>query len=74
MPDVPIKSVGISIPQIERTEITFNKEKALRPYELVVFPIKEGVLSLLGSVIAVEGYGAEPGQIFVYVSNLTLFN
>lgn len=68
--DVPIKPVGIPIPQEMTNEVIITKdpEKDLKPYEIIIIPVPCGTLDLLGSIIAVEGYGGTAGQMHVYVS------
>lgn len=70
--DIPIKAVGISIPQGPASEILIEKdvEKDMKAFELVVTPVPRGTLDLLGAILGIEGYGAQSGQMDIYVSAL----
>lgn len=61
-----MKPIGISIPQYATGDI--QVEAQLKDFELVVIPIPQGKLGLLGVVLGVEGYSAHPGEMTVYVS------
>lgn len=71
MADIPVKPIGVSIPQHPTSEI--QTEAQLKDFELVVIPIPRGKLGLLGVVLGVEGYSAHPGEMTVYVSVYLVF-
>lgn len=67
--DIPVKAVGISIPQAPASEIIINKESTdLKAYDLVVTSVPRGTIDLLGSILGIEGYGARSGEMTIYVS------
>lgn len=65
---MPIKIVGPAIPQGHNNRI--QKNSLLKPEELIVLPVMEGLLSDKANVLAIEGYGAVAGDMEALVSNI----
>jgi len=72
--DIPVKAVGISIPQTMTSEVIINRDKDLKLFELIVTPVPTGTIDLLGAILGIEGYGAHSGQMDIYVSTTGLTN
>lgn len=65
LPDVPMKYIGVNIPKENNSQIMWDE--TLQQSDLVVFPIPEDTLSLHGTILAIEGYGAKIGHFVVHV-------
>ncbi|CAG2103799.1 unnamed protein product, partial [Medioppia subpectinata] len=65
LPDVPMRSLGVNIPQYKTPTVLFGS--ALKPEELLIIPLPEKELDSSAAIQALEGYGAAPGNMQLFI-------